>query len=156
MVESCTDSTPLLYSLSDTSLSASSTHGSYSPSVSRLHNLLSQACWASGPNQPGEYIQADLLQVYVIQGFAARGRGDGHTQFVTSFKFATSVDGATFDTVQLWNGQERIFLGNTDATGIVSHSIDSTDAQFVRLIAMSWTNHISLRWEVYACVSSCE
>ena len=159
MTQECLNPSPLLYSLPDSSLTASSIGGNaegHFPPMSRLFNLLGYASWASFVNEIGEYIQAHLFQPFIVQGFSTRGRGDGYERYLRAYKFGTSMNSSTFDIIRLRNGEEKVFAGNVNTTGIVRHTIDAVEGQFVRLIAVAWEYHITVRWEIYACLSSCK
>ena len=94
----------------------------------------------------------DLNDEYSVQQVRVRPRDPQvYEQWVTSFKLALSLNGTTFDVIHTHHNIERIFKGPTHATHDVTVTFNTTLTRFVRLIALTWTLHISVRWEVYAC-----
>ena len=95
----------------------------------------------------------DLNDEYSVQQVRVRPRDPQVLeQWVTSFKLALSLNGTTFDVIRTHFNMEHIFKGPTHATDDVTVTFNTTTARFVRLIALTWTLHISARWEVYACL----
>ena len=87
-----------------------------------------------------------------VEDVATQGRAD-HDQWVTSYKFAYSMDGVTFEYVRVVDGSERVFSGNSDRDTVVRHSLGSVVlARFVRLYPQDYYGLMALRWEVYGCV----
>ena len=111
--------------------------------------------FATGVNQVDEWIQADLGSIQTVSKVATQGRNQGpsgeHNQWVTSYKLAYSNDGSSFTYVLNDDGSERVFTGNSDHDSIVEHSFTAINARYIRLYVQTWNNHISLRWELYAC-----
>ena len=107
--------------------------------------------WAADPSVVGEYIQADFGQLQRIQAIDTQGRQDW-SNWVTSYKFAYSTDGVTYDYVTSDDGSDRVFGGNSDRDTVVENSFDAPIvARFVRLYPQTYHDNMSLRWEVYGC-----
>ena len=108
--------------------------------------------WITDGNTVGEYIQADFGQLQRIQAVATQGRHDWD-QWVTSYKFAYSTDGVTYDYVRNDDGSKRVFGGNSDRDTVIEHSFDvPIVARFVRLCPQTYHDSMSLRWEIYDCI----
>ena len=141
----------LIANIPDSQLSGSGYYQdnpAYSYSQSRLH---SQIAWVADENTVGEYIQADFGQLQRIQAVATQGRADIN-YWVTSYKFAYSTEGVTYDYVTSDDGSDRIFVGNSDRNTVVENGLDvPIVARFVRLYPQTVHNWMSLRWEVYGC-----
>ena len=87
-----------------------------------------------------------------------QGRGDiQHLQWVTSFSLAVSDDGVTFNYVTDFGGlsssdkEAAVFAGNTDPTTAVETPVSLT-TRFVRLYPVTFNRHMSLRWDILACI----
>ena len=151
----------LIANISDSQLSGSFFYDNnprFTYSRSRLHTQLNddgnggRGAWLADENTVGEYIQADFAQLQRIQAVATQGRHDWH-QWVTSYKFAHSTDGVTYDYVTSDDdGSDRVFGGNNDRQTVVEHSLDAPIvARFVRLYPQTYFGHMGLRWEIYSC-----
>ena len=155
----CSNASAILYSLPDSSLTASSSHSASGtrPFRSRLytteHLPSLRGGWFANDNQAGQWLQANLLQPYTIQAVATRGRQATHEYYITLYKLALSLTDSEFDVVQN-GGRDRLFRGNSDQNTIVSHNISATQAQYARLIAQQWVGHIVVRWELYVCATN--
>ena len=125
---------------------------------SRLHTQRNddgndgRGAWVTDENRVGEYIQADFGQLQRIQAVATQGRADWD-RWVTSYKFAYSTNGVTYDYVTSDDdGSDRVFVGNSDQNTVVEHSLAvPIVARFVRLYPQTYHTWMSLRWEVYGC-----
>ena len=157
--ERCSASRPIFNSLSDTSFSSSSTWGtsanSHGPERSRLFTTLDGngiSSWHPDDGDVDAWIQADLLQVYVISKISTRGRDDGgFDQYVKAYRLQYSTDAQNFESFWVSTGDERIFRGNRgDRLVIVLHTFEGVSARYVRLILVSGSG---LQWEIYVCSS---
>ena len=124
---------------------------------SRLHTQRNddgndgRGAWRADSNTVGEYIQADFGQLQRIQAVATQGRADTN-YWVTSYKFAYSTEGVTYDYVTSDDGSDRVFAGNSDRNTVVEHSFDvPIIARFVRLYPQTYVIYMALRWKVYGC-----
>ena len=150
----CEAPAALIANIPDSQLSGSGFYDANFPySRSRLHTQVNGigGAWAVDESTVGEYIQADFGQPQRIQAVATQGRHD-YDQWVTSYKFAYSTDGVTYDYVRNADGSDRVFGGNSDRNTVVEHSFDVVIvARFVRLYPQTYYDYMSLRWEVYGC-----
>ena len=125
-------------------------------SRSRLHTQRNddgvdgRGAWRADEDTVGEYIQADFGQLQRIQSVATQGRAS-QNQWVSTYKFAYSTDGVTYDYVTSDDGSDRVFVGNRDRSTVVENSFDVFVARFVRLYPLTDNDHMALRWEVYGC-----
>ena len=114
-------------------------------------NGIETGAWASGSISIGQFIQADLGTVRRVEKVATQGRQD-YDMWVTSYKFAYSVDGVTYTFVVECDGSERVFTGNTDRDTVVENELETAvAARFVRIHPQTFYQHPALRWEVYGC-----
>ena len=146
---SCSVQAPLIAGLADSALSASSFRNAGSrPAGSRLH---SGAFWRPASEAVGEFVQADLGALKRIEAIATQGH-PAHARWVTSYKFAHSVDDVTYDYVMNADDGERVFSGNSDSNTVVVNDVSpSIVARYVRLYPQTYQQLISVRWEVYGC-----
>lgn len=96
----------------------------------------------------GQWVQVAFDEVKVIVKVATQGNGEAYRQWVTSYKVAVDSGGGLEYVLEL-DGTEKIFTGNTDADTVVENCVGFVQASSVRLEAVTWNAHISLRWEVY-------
>ena len=68
---------------------------------------------------------------------------------MTSYKLATSNGGDLAYILDEF-GAQKLFAGNTDCCTVVENCIEAVQAFRVRLYAITWYVHASVRWEVYA------
>ena len=157
----CDNPSPLLYSLPDSSLTASSVlNNEYSvrgPQRSRLFMDQSDGVLASAWNGdgtlPDQWIQVDLLTPRMVQAVQVQARAEIFTpHWIRIFKLALSLDANAFDVILLENGDERIFYGPTELDEAVRVQFDATSARYVRLMVLTFEGVIAVRWEVYGCL----
>ena len=143
-------------SLQDSGLSASSVYTSdqLDTSQSRLYSISGGGSWASASNSVGQWIQASLSQPKWIHKVATQGRHNIR-QWVTSYQLQHSLSNSEQDLELLatQNGSVITFNGNTDSENVVVNSFPAVFAQYVRLLPLTCESHISLRWEIFACVT---
>ena len=161
VVGQCDAPVALIANIPDSQLTGSGFAGDdpvHRYSRSRLHTQRNddgndgKGAWTADENTVGEYIQADFGQLQRIQVIATQGRADIR-RLVTSYKFALSADGVTYDYVTSDDGSDRVFDGNYDQNTVVEHSFDAPIvARFVRLYPQTSNNYMALRWEVYGCI----
>ena len=140
--------------LDDSRLTSSSMYSTaYSAAASRINGVDAWVVPTADLNV-NQWIQADLGDVKVMVKVATQGRSDwSNPQFVTSYTLSTSYGGEFMEIVGE-SGDVRLFSGNVDHTGVVTHCIEPTQAQHVKLQPLTWFNHISLRWEIYVLVEA--
>ena len=74
----------------------------------------------------------------VLRGVITRGR-PGQSQYVTSYTVQTSLDGASWQTVQC-NGVDCVFTGNSDSTSRVQNTLEQpVAARYVGLVVQTFT-----------------
>ncbi|XP_011663055.2 uncharacterized protein LOC589087 [Strongylocentrotus purpuratus] len=111
--------------------------------------------WSARTNTPDQFIQADLRQLHEVSGIMSQGR-NGYTQWVTSFRVLYSIDGLTWTAVQnsIMAGS-NVFSGNDDRDTVVTNDFSSNIvARFIRIEPLTWTNHISMRFDILGTVAS--
>ena len=162
--QNCTDPVPLLYSIPDSSLTASSIwtaegaddHG---PQQSRFfaqyRPYVAVGAWCPANADLESWVQADFGSEFLIQKFATKRRDltNGHVRYMTAYKFALSRNGESFDFVQIANGDAKVFTGNRDVDIHVEHVIEATLATHARLYTVAYEQAVCTRWEVYACIT---
>ena len=161
VVGQCDAPVALIANIPDSQLAGSGFYGNdpvHHYSRSRLHTQQNddgndgKGAWTADENTVGEYIHADFGQLQRIQVIATQGRADIR-RLVTSYKFAHSADGVTYDYVTSDDGSDRAFDGNIDQNTVVAHSFDvPIVARFVRLCPQTYHDSMSLRWEIYDCI----
>eukprot|EP00057_Strongylocentrotus_purpuratus_P011005 XP_011665479.1 PREDICTED: lactadherin-like [Strongylocentrotus purpuratus] len=139
----------------DSSLTASSVWDvNHGPKRARLNLVrvgLLRGAWSASVNNIHQWIQVDLLTPHRIFGLATQGRQDIN-QWVTSFKISCSVAGVSFDTVQDLNipSTDKVFEGNSDQDTVVNNTLPVPQVcRYIRLLPLTWNNHVSLRMELY-------
>lgn len=65
-----------------------------------------------------------------------------------SYKLSWSY-GADFQFVLDEGGSEKEFVGNRDTDSVVWHCLDGLQARLVKLHPLTFTERVSLRWELY-------
>ncbi|XP_041477638.1 uncharacterized protein LOC121425593 [Lytechinus variegatus] len=113
-----------------------------------------KGAWSARTNNQDQFIQADLRQLHDVIGVMTQGR-NAHSQWVTSFRVMYSTDGLTWTAVQnaMMAGNE-VFPGNTDRdTAVTNLFSPSIVARFIRIEPVTWSGHISLRFEILGYVT---
>ena len=147
-VSECDTQTGFISQITDSQLTSSSSWSGLGVGNSRLSSGYS---WSAGGNSAGQYIQADFGALRRIERIGTKGRGN-YPQWVTSYTFAYSVDGSTYEYILNDDNSHRVFQANANQnTEVVNDLDDVYVARYVRLVVQTWYSHISLRWEVYGC-----
>ncbi|XP_068676816.1 uncharacterized protein [Montipora foliosa] len=111
--------------------------------------------WCARYTDTNQWLQAAFQRPVDITAIATQGRAD-YNQWVSSFTLSYSEDGAKF-TVYTVGGQQKVFKGNSDKNTVVKHNIvPSITARFVRVHPKTWQGHISMRMELYGCLTVCK
>jgi len=103
--------------ISDSAITASSSANptTYAPEIGRLHYLSSGSgtggSWASGGNNPYQWLQVDLGNSTRITGVATQGRQDT-SQWVKSYSLSSS-DGQFFEFLKTENGVKKVHITTT-------------------------------------------
>ena len=161
LILECSSKVALLANLSDSSLTADSSHGGsveeqrwHRPQRSRLHTPQTESgsgAWTSG-STTNAWIQADLMNNYYVSSVATHGR-PLIDQWVTEYKLQYGMNENGLIYVENTTGATRIFTGNTDRNTVVLNTFDPVRTRVVRLNVVAFNSHVSMRWEVYGCVA---
>merc|ERR1712054_484305 len=114
--------------------------------------LDSQQAWSAQTNRAGEWMQIDLGTVETVTGVTTQGRAASQwdNQYVTEYTVKTSVDGFTFvDVPGTCTGQQ----GDERKACIFPAAVR---ARYVRIVAVSWNAHISMRAGVLVGSGQCD
>ena len=154
-VAQCTVSQALLsgleYTAPDSAFSASTAFDSYfCPACSRLNDAFG---WSPSNSVAGEWVQANLGDLFMINAIQTRGTGYNSAQeFVSAYKLASSTNGVTWTIIEDEAGNDIMFDGNTDADTVVTNELPETiTTRYVRLTIVSFVYWPVLRWEVRGC-----
>ena len=140
-VTSCQSLIGLITHANNDQLTGSSHYNEYlGYDRSRLHTagISSSSAWAAAVNNVSEYIQADFGTVRRLERVATQGRLS-FGQWVTSYRFAQSINGINYAFVANSHGSDKIFDGNSDGNTVVQHNFDpALVARYVRLFPETW------------------
>eukprot|EP00439_Symbiodinium_sp_Y106_P022947 s1625_g2.t2 len=116
--------------------------------TSMLGSLLA---WCSRRNVAGQFMQIDLGLVATVVGVVTRGRIT-HSQWVTSYKVQTSVDGRRF--IDAPGGTGGNWDQHSDQEVYFSFPVE---ARYIRIIVYTWHRHICMRASPILCqaVANC-
>jgi len=116
----------------------------------RLHQPNGRA-WCSGRKAAGEWLLVDLGVAATITGVVTQGKGDSK-EWVTQFHVSHSMDAYVWTFVSDHYGHKKVFHGNTDShTPRHNYLLPPIYARFVRIHAIAWNSHPSLRIELMGC-----
>ena len=104
--------------------------------------------FATGANDQNQYLQVNFASFGsgYVKRILIRGRTTGYDQWVRSFKVQYSTYGIN------WYYAEggKVYNANTNPTTVVSVPIVlKKRARIIRIIPVTWNNHISFKAEVY-------
>jgi hypothetical protein len=123
--------------------------------VRLLRSVHPVSSWSAGHINVNQWVQVDFQESTRVTGVATQGR-NAYNEWVTTYKILYSSDGVSWSTYKE-NGQDKIFIGNSDQNGVVKNDFSSPfQAQYVRLNPLSWFGHISLRLEFYGNQDVCK
>ncbi|XP_022801374.1 neuropilin-1-like isoform X3 [Stylophora pistillata] len=133
----------------DSSFTASSMYDfRYEAENGRLNNNMGRGWGPTVRNDPGDYLQIDLLCEYVICAVATQG-SPRTSEWTTKYKIQLSHDGVTFITYQE-NNRAKAFRGNSNSNAIKKNSLDEfASARFIQFVPTAYHNWKVLRVEVY-------
>uniref|UniRef100_A0A1W7RGB8 Lactadherin-like protein n=1 Tax=Agkistrodon contortrix contortrix TaxID=8713 RepID=A0A1W7RGB8_AGKCO len=147
--------------ISDQQITASSVYKTWGlssmtwhPYYARLDNTGKSNAWTALRNQPGEWLQIDLLKVKKVSGIITQGARDfGHIQYVAAYKVAYSNDGKSWTVYHDDKTNSiKLFQGNHDNNSHKKNMFDVPfHARFVRILPEAWHNRITLRVELLGC-----
>ncbi|KAL9982791.1 hypothetical protein ACROYT_G004896 [Oculina patagonica] len=144
--------------VTDQQMTASSTlYRSRGPENGRLNFTTSRGrtgTWSAETNDQNQFLEVDFWRNVKITKFQTQGRQD-YPQWVKKYKLAYSVDGSSsFETYQE-NGVDKVFIGNSDMNGIVTHNLlQPITARNVQIKPLEWNRIISMRAEFFGCILS--
>ncbi|XP_031564417.1 lactadherin-like [Actinia tenebrosa] len=153
--------------INDSAITASSVYAAFNHDSfqGRLNNKRDKgpqgyhgSAWSAKVNQVGEYLQVELgLECYITK-VATQGRDYLFSavvkQWVKTYSLQYGLDGVAWNNYTT-GGELKIFTGNTDTTSIVTNTLAAPfKARFVRIVVQSWSQHISMRAELYGCQAS--
>ena len=94
----------------------------------------------------GQWIQADLQTTHRIMSVTTQGRPPLYDQWVWEYYVSYSQDGITWETIS------TPFQANTDTNTKKTNLLpDNIVARYIRLLPISWNNHICMRFDVTGC-----
>ncbi|CAH1231046.1 F5 [Branchiostoma lanceolatum] len=121
----------------------------------RLDNAPSETspgAWvACSPNRTALFLQVDFLKVRNVSGLMTQGQ-DG--MYTASYQLLYSMDGLRWSLYQNEDATTKIFDGNTDDVGTVTHYFDSgpISARYLRILPLTYGGgNFALRLEVIGC-----
>merc|ERR1712070_719810 len=114
--------------------------------------LGSYQAWSAAHNQAGQWWQMDLGSVQAIGGVVTQGRHN-YAQWVKSYKVYVSSNGKYGSWKSVDGG--RTFTGNHNTDTKKQNRFKSAvEGRYVRISAMTWHHHISMRAGVLVCKSA--
>ncbi|KAK3730726.1 hypothetical protein QZH41_005000 [Actinostola sp. cb2023] len=148
-------------SIPDNHITASGQYASYcAPYFARLHRQrqsLFDSSWCARYNKIGEFVQVNLGSIKTVTKVATQGRKPNadykdYIEFVTMYTLSYSNDQATWTDYVGDDSCIKRFIVNTDTTSVVTNELPlPIKAQYIRVVAYSWNQHISMKLELYGC-----
>ncbi|CAB3993328.1 Hypothetical predicted protein [Paramuricea clavata] len=109
--------------------------------------------WCAKINDKNQWIQVNFGQTNLVTKI--RTFGDTKGSYVKSYLIQISGDGIEWVNYKQ-NSGVRIFMGNMHAAHPVTHTLtDVSQAQYIRIVPLSWKNNICMRFELFGCVAGC-
>ncbi|XP_028395163.1 uncharacterized protein LOC114519252 isoform X2 [Dendronephthya gigantea] len=109
--------------------------------------------WCAEANDEKQWIQVNFGQINTVTKI--RTFGDTKDNYVKRYKIQFSGDGFKWVDYKQY-GAVRVFMGNQHALHPVTHSLSNVvQAQFIRIIPLTWNNNICMRFELFGCVAAC-
>uniref|UniRef100_H9G4B4 Coagulation factor VIII n=1 Tax=Anolis carolinensis TaxID=28377 RepID=H9G4B4_ANOCA len=143
--------------IADSQITASSHHGEWVPSLSRLHKSGSINAWST--DQEKAWIQVDLLHPKIIHGIKTQGARQKFSKlYISQFVIFYSLDGERWKAYKgNATSSEMLFFGNVGATGVKDNSFDPPIvARYIRLRPNYFNIRNTLRMELIGCdLNSC-
>ncbi|EDO26300.1 predicted protein, partial [Nematostella vectensis] len=141
--------------INDSAITASGNYNSWSRAeYGRLNNMgvsdTHYGMWMASRNRAGEYLQVDLGQAVIVTKVATQGRPDAD-RWVPSYKIGYSSDLTTW-LVYRDDGQEKVFIGNSDRNTIVYGIFEPPIlARGIRFVVETYQEQPALRVEIFGC-----
>ena len=105
-------------------------------------NVTAGYAWCANTNNQDQFFEIGGGPMHWVM-IATQGRGKYH-QYVKTYKIQYTKNGLNW----LDYEQGKVFTANNDHSAIKYNSID-LNALKIRIIPLSWNNHISMRVEAY-------
>ncbi|KAL9976334.1 hypothetical protein ACROYT_G013624, partial [Oculina patagonica] len=148
----------------DKQITASSQWNSdHAPYNGRLHlqrRAGKEGCWAAGSNDANQWLAVDLGHSdTTVTGVATQGRNhSGLVQWVITYKLQYSNDGVNILNYRdEGQSEDKVFAGNTDQDSVVYRDLNPPiSARYIRFLPVTWSDHISMRAELYGCPQECK
>ena len=104
--------------------------------------LDSHSCWAAANNAAGQWMQMDLGSARQVSGVITQPRygGSDVSQAVKTFTVQYSSDGSNFETMPGTYSSAGGYNIKTTSTFLAP-----VTARYIRLVAVTWQHHVSLR-----------
>ncbi|XP_012940945.1 uncharacterized protein LOC101856748 [Aplysia californica] len=97
-----------------------------------------------------QYIQVELPVLTRINGVVIRG--DGFSDFVTSFRVLLSSDGITWYPYTDGEVADKFLSGSTDSSSEVTRLLSCPhEARFIRINPLTWQGHPALAFDLLGC-----
>ena len=107
--------------------------------------------WSAPVSAVGQWIRVHFITDVNVHSVITQGRQDWD-QWVTSYQIQYSPDNVQDHYARDSNGAVKAFSGNWDRNTKVEHVLSlPTTARSVKLIALAWYGHVSLRFDVTGC-----
>ncbi|XP_033097846.1 lactadherin-like isoform X2 [Anneissia japonica] len=139
----------------DEDIEASSVENQYTrPPRARLNTLntvIGQSGWRAAVYDLEQWIQVYLGGVKIVSGIITQGR-DQTNMYVSRYEILLSMDGVVWQYITDTDGNNKIFIGNTDGSTAVTNVFSTTfQTSYVRIHPVEWRKHIIIRFEVLGC-----
>ncbi|XP_052804623.1 uncharacterized protein LOC128234426 [Mya arenaria] len=116
-----------------------------------------EGAWTADPADSNPWIQVKMNWLTIVHGVTTQGRHVNPStgccaEWTTGYKVLYSDDGHTWNTVKDANGQDQVFVGNTDTDTPITHIFPCPIvARYIRLQVVSHVGRPSLRLELIGC-----
>ncbi|CAH3183147.1 unnamed protein product, partial [Porites lobata] len=138
----------------DSALTASSKAGvAHSPKRGRLNYATPPAAWSSGGAHylKNSWFQVDFGSWTKVTRIATQGRKYAY-EWVTRYRVSYSYDGIFFKDYTEGASYPKVFSGNSDRNGIVTHELTNPIiCRYIRILPTAYHAWVSLRAEFYGC-----
>ncbi|XP_066019015.1 uncharacterized protein [Pocillopora verrucosa] len=127
------------------------------PRQARLNFIeqgIKQGGWSSLKNDRNQWLQVDLGSHTIVTGVATQGKNSTNwRQWIKTFTLQFSFDGVIFQSYkEPGKMSAKVLHANQDSDTVVYNKLISPiTARYIRLLPVTWHNHISLRMELYGC-----
>ncbi|KAG1684460.1 SCO-spondin [Nymphon striatum] len=105
---------------------------------------------SSAANFGSNMARLDSGQSWPIYGIETYGVKEKNS-WITSYQVWYSLDSIAIKKYRNKHGEVQEFQGNYDATSKVSHNFVPFEAQFVRIVPITWKNRPALRFDLHGC-----